>query len=142
MPINSCPFALRQPRVVYLFRDPVATVQSNLAWWHGGVAPLSGNRVRLDLRRYSVWYGQHLMRWLVDEDFAAEKLLLCYDCMMKRQDRGMGDLARFFARLEGKEGTEGALSFDGQGGQGQDMTVDSALVDACAAGITKDETRK
>ena len=63
---------LKRREVIYLYREPVATIYSQLNY----------HRLETDNRQaivaWSNLYGQHLAKWLHDEDFSTHKTTLRY----------------------------------------------------------------
>lgn len=78
--------SLRRARVIYLYRDPVDTVFSRMAY--------DGDDLS-DLARIDEWtdlYAGHLHKWLVCETFTEQKAIISYDAMK-------ADLRREFAKV-------------------------------------------
>lgn len=73
--------------VLYLYRDPVDTVYSQLAY-HGEV----GDADRL--RHWADLYGRHLHRWLCAESFTTHKTVLRYETLRDTPESGFGDAIR------------------------------------------------
>jgi hypothetical protein len=67
---------LRRKRVIYLYRNPVQVVFSQMGY-HGDDWS--------DENKVSYWaerYGEHLYKWLVTENFASDKAVVCYEYML------------------------------------------------------------
>ncbi len=103
---------VRRRNVVYLHRDPVDTVFSQLAYH--GQAPDDAGRVR----HWAGLYGRHLDKWLRTEDCTTHKTVLTYEGMR-------ADLEGEFARLAAHFGQE----------------PDPGRLEAARERVTKEEVR-
>lgn len=68
---------LIRPRVIYLYRDPVDTVYSQIRY---------ENESPLDRDSVEMWaedYARHLDKWLCREDFSERKTVLTYEAMRR-----------------------------------------------------------
>ena len=63
--------------VLYLYRDPVDTVYSQLQYDKDNMS--DENRIRY----WTVLYGKHLSKWLFDETFTVKKTVITYEEMHK-----------------------------------------------------------
>ncbi|RJQ51596.1 MAG: glycosyltransferase [Nitrospiraceae bacterium] len=64
---------IERENVIYLYRDPVDTVFSQLSYY--------GEDIK-DRERVEYWaqeYGKHLSKWLIEEKFTERKLILTYE---------------------------------------------------------------
>lgn len=89
--------SLRRRSVIYLYRDPVDTVYSQLSF---GGKDLADETV---VGECAERYGQHLWKWLVAEDFAKKKTLLRYDRLKENvtdEMRRVGDHLSIYASDE------------------------------------------
>ncbi len=68
---------LRRDSVLYLYRNPVETVYSQLCYYNENTG---------DQERRQHWtnlYARHLSKWLVHDDFTREKTVITYEGMRK-----------------------------------------------------------
>jgi hypothetical protein len=65
-------------RVIYLYREPVATIYSQLSYHRLGPDDPQA------IRHWSEMYGRHLAKWLHSEEFTTHKTVVRYDRL--RQD--------------------------------------------------------
>jgi hypothetical protein len=65
--------SIRRPNVIYLYRDPVDTIFSQLVYWKEDINNPDKIAHRTDL------YGRHLDKWLHKERFTARKTVLSYE---------------------------------------------------------------
>ena len=66
---------LERENVVYLYRNPVDTIYSQLRYYKEDI----DDKVR---RRYWVrLYAKHLTKWLIEEDFTKKKAIITYEGM-------------------------------------------------------------
>lgn len=104
---------LERTNVIYLYRDPVATIFSQLCYHD---EPLD------DCARINHWsdlYGRHLDKWLCRERFTRCKTVLTYEAMKQ-------DLVGEFAKVTRHFGEE----------------LDEARLAKAASLVTKDEVRR
>lgn len=73
-------------RVIYLYRDPVPTIYSQLSYHHEDISDPERTRHWADL------YGRHLSRWLHEEEFTTRKTVIRYERMRS-------DLSIEFAKI-------------------------------------------
>ncbi len=69
---------LQRSHVIYLYRDPVDTVYSQLRY---------GREKFDDRERIEHWaalYGEHLNKWLIDESFSKVKTLISYEAISQK----------------------------------------------------------
>jgi len=104
---------LERTNVMYLYRDPVATIFSQLCY-HG--EPLDD---RSRIRHWSELYGRHLDQWLYRERFTKRKTVLTYEGMKR-------DLAHEFAKVTQHFGEQ----------------LDEARLTKAASFVTKNEVRR
>jgi len=78
--------SVERSRVIYLYREPVATIYSQLQYHEEDLdAP---DRIA----HWSTLYGRHLQKWLVDESFTDQKTLIRYS-------RLKADISSEFAKI-------------------------------------------
>jgi hypothetical protein len=68
---------VEHPRVIYLYRDPVDTIYSQLNYHQ----EYTGNQQRIS--HWSDLYGRHLDKWLHKEKFSQQKTIITYEGMKK-----------------------------------------------------------
>lgn len=105
--------SLRRQSVIVLYRDPVATVYSQLRYHQEH----TNHTARI--RHWTNEYGTHLAHWLLDEDFTTRKTLVTYEAM---QADLLTALRPVFAHL--------------------DHEVDTARFAQVAAQVTKQEVKR
>ena len=85
--------ALKRKNVIYLYRDPVDTVFSQLKY----------NRDSLDDReRVKFWtrkYINHLKKWLVEENFTEKKTLVNYDHLKSKLESEFSKITAHFEQV-------------------------------------------
>lgn len=78
------------PTVIYLFREPVDTVFSELRYrgrsGHDGVTA----------ERIARHYGRHLARWTLEEDFTRRKTIITYEATLARPLEAVAHLCEHF----------------------------------------------
>ncbi|WP_136658903.1 sulfotransferase domain-containing protein [Nitratireductor sp. XY-223] len=84
--VHDVDLDIERKNVIYLFREPVATVFSQMSY-HGDEVD---DRARI--MHWSDLYAHHLDKWLISETFTKRKTLLCYD-------RLRSDMESEFSRL-------------------------------------------
>jgi hypothetical protein len=104
---------LERSSVIYLYRDPVDTVFSQLCYHD---EPLDD---RAPIIQWSDLYGRHLDKWLHSERFTIRKTVLTYEGMKR-------DLATEFAKVLGHFG----------------LSLDKTRLEKAADQVTKDEVRR
>jgi hypothetical protein len=77
---------LHRENVIYLYRDPVETVYSQLCYYKED--PVDEER----RRHWTNLYARHLAKWLVQEDFTRKKTVITYKGMKS-------DMAHEFAKV-------------------------------------------
>ena len=65
--------ALRRRNVIYLYRNPVPTIYSQLQYYKENC----DDRERI--AHWAAQYGRHLMKWLATDDFTARKTVVTYE---------------------------------------------------------------
>lgn len=81
---------VQHPRVVYLYREPVATIYSQMRYHEEDLS---------DQARIAYWsdlYGRHLEKWLVQEAFTTHKTVLTYEAMRRDLPGEFRKLAEHF----------------------------------------------
>jgi len=66
--------------VIYLFREPVATIYSQLSYHREN----PDDRSRIE--NWARLYGKHLEKWLISENFTGKKTILTYEGMKSNMD--------------------------------------------------------
>lgn len=77
---------VRRENVIYLYRDPVDTIYSQLNYYREDI----NDRERI--KHWTELYGRHLSKWLHEEDFTLEKSVLTYERLKK-------DLTKEFKKI-------------------------------------------
>jgi hypothetical protein len=104
---------LRRENVIYLYRNPVETVYSQLCYYKESPD---------DQDRRQYWtnlYARHLAKWLVHEDFTRKKTVITYEGMKSNMHREIEKICRHF---------------------GEDF--DPANLDSVLTQVSKDELKK
>lgn len=95
---------LEHPTVVYLYREPVDTVFSELRYRDG--APDDVGMVD----EVAAEYGRHLRKWLLGESFTRSKTALSYEFVVRRPVKAIERLCDHFDRRLDPERAERAWS--------------------------------
>ena len=101
---------VRRTNVIYLYRDPVDTIYSQMNYHK---EPLD------NVARITYWtelYGNHLRKWLCDETFTEKKTILSYDKLRENLPKEFEKLLNHF-----------------------DLQIDHSRLDQVAAKVTKNE---
>jgi len=77
-------------RVIYLYRNPIDTIYSQLKYHK---QDMDDREIRV---KWVELYGKHLNKWLVEEDFTKEKIILSFDAMRKSLDQEFAKICDFF----------------------------------------------
>lgn len=104
---------LERRNVIYLYRNPVPTIYSQLSYYREDPD---------DLIRITYWsslYGRHLRKWLLTEKFTAKKTVLTYEALKS-------DLPVAFAALCGHF----------------NLPLDAAKLEAANARVSKESLKK
>jgi hypothetical protein len=104
---------LRRQNVIYLYRDPVETVYSQLGYYQEDPDDSERRRHWTDL------YARHLAKWLVRDDFTKMKTVITYEGMKSNMH---GEIKKVCAHF------------------GKDF--DPVKLDAVLARVSKDELKK
>jgi hypothetical protein len=102
-----------RPRVIYLYRDPVNTIYSQLNYYKENVN---------DRQRIFHWadlYGRHLDKWLHTENFTTQKTVLRYEGLVQNMPAEFAKLTEHFGQ-----------------------TLDLARLNAAAEKVSKSEVKK
>lgn len=83
---------VRPGRAIYLYREPVATVFSELRYRHGASWPDAR------LEEVAAEYGRHLARWLLRGDVTRDRTCLTYGEIVRGPVEAVGKLCRHFGR--------------------------------------------
>jgi hypothetical protein len=67
--------SVERRNVLYLYREPVATVFSQLSYYKEDI----NDTTRIN--HWSILYGKHLAKWLIQEQFTIRKTIINYDRM-------------------------------------------------------------
>lgn len=81
---------LRRDNVLYLYRNPVETIYSQLSYYKESLD---------DQERRQHWtqlYAQHLSKWLVHDDFTKKKTVLSYEGMKSDMPQEFAKVCRHF----------------------------------------------
>lgn len=84
---------LRRKNVIYLYRNPIDTVYSQLRYYKENLD---------DEERRQHWvelYARHLSKWLVNDDFTNEKTVLTYEGMKIDMEREFAKVCSHFGEL-------------------------------------------
>ncbi len=76
-------------RIIYLYRDPVATIFSQMNFYDEDLT---------NIERVSYWadlYGQHLEKWLLKDELSTEKVILSYENLRTDFDNEFRKLSEF-----------------------------------------------
>jgi hypothetical protein len=82
---------VQRDRVLYLYREPVATIYSQMQYHEEDLD---------DTDRIAYWsrlYGRHLQKWLVDESFTDQKTLIRYACLKSDLNSEFPKICRHFS---------------------------------------------
>lgn len=104
---------VQRQRVIYLYRDPVPTIYSQLTYHKDALNDYER------IRHWAEIYGKHLDKWLYRETFTTQKLVLTYEAMK-------ADLTAIFAQVTAWYGE----------------SLDHARLGHAAAQVTKDEVKQ
>jgi hypothetical protein len=66
--------------VIYLYREPVATIFSQLSYYKEDINDTTR------IRHWATLYGKHLAKWLIQEQFTIRKTIVNYDRMTANMD--------------------------------------------------------
>jgi len=92
---------LRRANVLYLYRNPVETVYSQLCYYKENLDDIERRR------HWTQLYARHLSKWLAQEDFTRKKTVLTYEGMKSDMAKEFAKVSRHFGqeldtcRLEG-----------------------------------------
>lgn len=84
------PAGIERERVIHLYRDPAPTVHSVMRYYDDDLE--DPERVE----HWSTVYREHLKKWLLDEDFTREKLLIRYEQLLQDPVPVFRELNGFF----------------------------------------------
>lgn len=94
---------LRRKNVIYLYRNPVETVYSQLSYY---------NENPDDAERRQHWvglYARHLSKWLVNDDFTQKKTVLTYEGMKADMKQEFSNVCSHFGEIFDDRRLESAL---------------------------------
>lgn len=83
---------LRRQNVIYLYRDPVETVYSQLGYYKESPDDPERRHHWTDL------YARHLAKWLVQDDFTKKKTIITYEGMKSNMDGEIEKICRHFGK--------------------------------------------
>jgi len=106
-------FDIERENVIYLYRDPVDTIYSQLNYYNENI----NDEARII--HWSHQYGQHLDKWLCKEKFTKKKTVLTYEGMKR-------NMATEFAKITSHFG----------------QILDTKKLEKTTAKITKEEVKK
>lgn len=78
----------QRKNVIYLYRDPVDTVYSQLNYYEEDKNDIAR------IRHWANLYGRHLKKWLLDETFTERKTILTYENMKRNPAEEFEKLCR------------------------------------------------
>ena len=104
---------LRRENVLYLYRNPVETVYSQLCYYKENPDD------QIKRQHWTNLYARHLSKWLVHDDFTKKKTIITYEGMKSNMHGEIEKICRHF----GKE-------------------FDPAKLDSVLAKVSKDELKK
>jgi hypothetical protein len=81
---------LQRENVIYLYRNPVETVYSQLKYYKENIDDESRRRY------WSEMYAHHLSKWLIHDDFTKKKTVITYEGMKKDLHKQMINLCEHF----------------------------------------------
>lgn len=81
---------LRRDNVLYLYRDPVETIYSQLCYYKEDLDDQERRQYWTDL------YAHHLSKWLVHDDFTKKKTVLTYEGMKSDMYREIAKICQHF----------------------------------------------
>lgn len=81
---------LRRENVIYLYRNPVETIYSQLSYYKQSAENEDRRRYWTDL------YARHLSKWLVQDDFTQKKTIITYEGMNANMEQEFGKVCRHF----------------------------------------------
>lgn len=79
-----------RPNVIYLYRDPIETIYSQLSYHKEDIKDES------KIRFWSEIYGAHLDKWLYMEEFTKEKTIIRYDKFKENIDEEFNKICNHF----------------------------------------------
>lgn len=97
------PAGVERKRVIYLYREAGATVHSVMKYY--GEDTTDPERVD----HWSTVYGEHLRKWLLEENASEEKLKLRYETLQTEPETLFRDLSGFFGESHDPEHLKKAL---------------------------------
>jgi hypothetical protein len=103
---------VRRENVIYLYREPIATIYSQLKYEKD---PLDD---KSRIAHWSAIYGQHLDKWLVQENFTNKKTVITYEGLKNNLDTTFAQVTTHLGE-----------------------PFDSARLHKAAAQVTKDEVK-
>ncbi|MEC4802883.1 MAG: sulfotransferase domain-containing protein [Jaaginema sp. PMC 1079.18] len=78
--------------VLYLYRDPVSTIYSQLKFYNEDTNDIEC------LEKWAALYGQHLSKWLVEEEWTEKKTILRYENMTKNLESEFAKVTAHFGQ--------------------------------------------
>ncbi|WP_258104024.1 sulfotransferase [Marinoscillum sp. MHG1-6] len=109
-------------RVVYLYRNPVPTVFSQMKYYK---TPMDD---KSKIEEWATLYAKHLDKWLFSERFTHEKLIITYEDLKSNPERVFKKLSEFFGRGYDKEKVAYALNLGTKENIKAQTTHDSQVI--------------
>ena len=81
---------LRRESVIYLYRNPVETIYSQLNYYRENLEDESRRQYWVEL------YARHLSKWLLHENFTKKKTVLTYEAMKSRMSEEIRKICLHF----------------------------------------------
>ncbi|MBD3345375.1 MAG: hypothetical protein GF401_09970 [Chitinivibrionales bacterium] len=103
---------IQRRNVLYLYRNPVDTIFSYLRYYKEDSTDFGVIEER------AAFYGRHLNKWLLDEDFTKKKTILCFDRLRKNPETEFPKICDHF-----------------------DRPFDAIRLERCIAQVSKDHVR-
>lgn len=104
---------LRRQNVIYLYRDPVETVYSQLGYYKESLDDPDKRQ------RWTNLYARHLAKWLVHDEFTRKKTIITYEGMKSNMHGEIEKICKHFGKA-----------------------FDPAKLDSVLARVSKDELKK
>jgi hypothetical protein len=122
---------VERQNVIYLYRDPVETVFSQLRYHEE--APGDTDRVRY----WSDLYGRHLDKWLINERFTRKKTVITYEGLRESLDLEFMKICHHFGQDMDVEHLEHVAAKVGKSAVKEKTNHDPHVVDLCETYATE-----
>lgn len=76
--------------IIYLFRNPVDTVFSNLQYYKHNTRDIG------KIKETTNSYSDHLVKWLIDEEFSENKTIISYEGLKNNLENEFKKITKFF----------------------------------------------